>query len=114
MATLTVIPAVRIGAAFALVAATAGGDEFANTGKECLVIANGATHDPLTVTLDIEATIDGAAVTDPTVSVPLNTQMVIGPFPTAQYNNSATGRVSVTYSGVTAVTVGVAQITKVQ
>ena len=116
MANLTVVPCTRAGATFTLVSATApasGGDEFVNTGKEVLWVANGSVA-PINVTLDIESTVDGAAATDPVVVVTNGTTKIIGPFPTAIYNNSATGRVSFTVSLETTITVGVMQLTAVQ
>lgn len=106
MATLTVTTVTRAGHDVAGVAATAGagGDEFANTGQEFLEVKNGSGA-PITVTLDIKSTVDGAAVTDPTVTVAAGVTKIIGPFPPSIYNDSGTGRAKVTYSDVTTVTV---------
>ncbi len=114
MATLTVNEIGRTGFNLTTgdVAAAGGGDEFVNTGREALYVDN-AGDSACVITLDIEQTVDGQAVTDPTVSVPANSIMAIGPFQTAIYNNSTTGRVSFTYDQVVTVTVAVLQLTAV-
>lgn len=106
MATLTVTAVSRAGVAAAPVAATAGagGDEFENDGRTLVEVVNGGGA-PITVTLDIKSTVDGGAVTDPTVSVAAGARKRIGPFPTGVYNDTTTGRAKVTFSGVTSVTV---------
>jgi len=104
MATLTITDISRAGVDITGVAADVAGDEMANTGKEFILVTNGGGS-PITVTIDIEATIDGAAAVDPTVSIGAGVPKAIGPFPTGIYNNASTSRVSWTYSAVTSVTV---------
>ena len=104
MATLTVTTVTRAGVDVAGVAADALGDEWPNTGQEFIEIKNGGGAG-ITATLDIKSTVDGAAVTDPTVSIGAGATKIIGPFPTGIYNDSSTGRAKVTYSGVTSVTI---------
>lgn len=86
--------------------AAAGGDTVANpAGDVAFFVKNGGAS-PITVTLNITAPgPDGAAVTNPTVSVPAGATRFIGPFPTGTYNNVATGLVQINYSSVTSVTV---------
>jgi hypothetical protein len=103
MALLAVTPITKAGIDTAGVAADVAGDTFPNTGKEVLIVKNGSAS-PITVTLDIKATLDGQAVTDPTVTINAGIEKIIGPFPLGYYND-ANGRVSVTYSAVTTVTV---------
>lgn len=110
MATLTVATVSRAGVDAAGVAADVAGDEWTNTGQEFVEVFNGGGS-PITVTLDVQATLDGAAVTDPTVSVPAGARRMIGPFPTGIYNNTSTGRARVAYSGVTSVTTKVFKCT---
>lgn len=86
-------------------AASAGGDSFANTGREFLVVKN-ADATPKTVTIDYVPTADGQAVTDKAIVVTNGTTVIIGPFPPSLYSDAA-GRVNVTYSAVTSVTVKV-------
>lgn len=90
-------------------AAAGGGDSFANDGTVMLIVKNGGGSS-ITVTLDIQATTDGQAVTDKTVSVTNGKTALIGPFPTAIYNDG-NGRTNVTYSGVTSITVMACKLT---
>lgn len=85
------------------VAAGAGGDKIASTGAEFLAVVNGAGT-PVTVTLVMQATLDGQAPTNRTVSVTNAHTAVIGPFPTGIYND-AQGNTNITYSSTTTVTV---------
>lgn len=104
MATLTVSNVSISGLNIAGTAAAAGGDEWANTGREYIAIKNGGGS-PITATLDVKATVDDLTVTDPTVSIGAGETHVIGPFPPGTYNDSTTGRAKVTYSGVSSVTI---------
>jgi len=105
MATLTVATISRSGVDVSGAAASSGGDEFPNTGREFLKITNGGGS-PITVTLDIKTVVDDdLSVTDPTVSISNGVTKVIGPFPPGIYNDPDTGRAKVTYSSVTSVTV---------
>src|SRR5688572_24596565 len=101
MATLTVTNVSRAGIAAAPVAATAGGggDEFPNDGRTLIEVFNGGGS-PITVTLHIRQTVDGGAVTNRTVSVAAGARKRIGTFNKAEYNDPATGRAKVTFSGV--------------
>ncbi len=86
------------------VAATVGGDAFDNDGATLFAVKNGAGA-PITVTFAFSATLDGVAVAaGKQVSVPAGATVVAGPFPKGIYND-ANGRVQVTYSAVTTVTV---------
>lgn len=110
MATLAVTPISRAGLDVTGVAADAAlSDEFPNTGFEFVEIKNGGGA-PITVTLDIKPTLDGAAVVDPTVSISNGVTKIIGPFPPAFYNDSTTQRAKVSYSAVTSVTIKVFKI----
>lgn len=84
------------------VAAASGGDSFINDGRTLLYVNNGGGS-PITVTIDAKQ-IAGMPFTDPTVAVANGTHKLIGPFP-PRYFNDANGRVGVTYSGVSSVTV---------
>lgn len=109
MATLTVAAAARTGVDIVGVAPDAAGDEWANTGKEVLLV-NNASAGSINVTLDIKSTVDGAAVTDPVVAVGAGVTKMIGPFPTGIYNDSGTGRAKATCSATASVTVKVMQV----
>lgn len=106
MATLTVATVSRAGVDLGAAAAAAGGDEFVNTGKEILYIKDTAGGG-LTLTIATPGTSDGLAVAERTVVIANNEEKLIGPFqPTGLYNDGD-GRVQLTYSDVTGVTVAV-------
>ena len=86
-------------------AAAFGGDTFANTGYEIFSVVNGSGGS-INVTFVTSATIDGAAVADKVVAVSNGGKVLIGPFPVAYYGST----VSVTYSGVSSVTVKVMKL----
>lgn len=104
MATLTVTTVGRAGAQIdaLAVAAASGGDKFPNTGSEFLWIKNASVAD-ITLTIAVVATVDTLAATNRTVTLTAAKSYLIGPFPPAIYNDSD-GRVSLTYSGVTTLT----------
>lgn len=103
MAVLTVNEISRAGVSGALTAAAGGGDSFANDGRTYLDINNGSGGS-ITVTFVTQQTIDGLAVADLAVAVGAGVRTKVGPFPPSIYND-ANGRVQVTYSGVTSLTV---------
>ena len=103
MATLAIQKIVRTGLNPTMAAATAGGDEFPNSGREFFRVANGSGG-AITVTFVTPEVRDTLAVADRTVSVPAGEFRYVGPFPRDIYNN-VNGRVGVTYSGVTSLTV---------
>jgi len=98
MATLTAVSPARSANALAGEAASAGGDEFANTGKHLLVIehTNGGGADA-TLTITTQMTVDGEAVADKEIAIVKGTRYLIGPFPTGIYNDGD-GMVQLTYS----------------
>lgn len=102
------------GVADTVTAANAGGNTFTNTGVEYVEVIN-ASASTITVTIDAfpsggQGSPGGLTVTDPTVSILASTRKRFGPFPRAAYNNG-TNKVTVTYSAVTTVTVGVYRLT---
>lgn len=103
MAILIVAAVSRAGADTAGAAADVAGDSFPNAGQEFLLVKNGSAA-PINVTLDIKASLDGAAVVDPVVAVPAGGERIIGPFPPGIYND-VNRRVSVAYSAAAGVTV---------
>lgn len=108
MALLTATPITRSGITPALAAAGAGGDSWANSGKEFIEV-NNAGGAPITVSIAIQGTVDGVAVPARTVVVTNATRRFIGPFQPGFYNDT-NGQIQLTYSGVTSVTVGVFQV----
>ena len=111
MATLTVQTIDRGGDGLtpAFAAAAAGGDDFPNTGREFIVVKNGGGA-PMTVTAVTPQTVAGSlTVSDEPYTIPASGERYIGPFPTGPFNNPQ-GRVSLTYSAVTTVTIGVFKV----
>lgn len=112
MAILTVTAVTTAGALIngaGLTAAAGGGDSFVNTGREYLVV-NNASGGSITVTFSSNGA--GAVCSfgktstahDEGGAVAAGATRVFGPFKPAQFNDS-NGRVQVTYSGVTSLTV---------
>lgn len=110
MAILTPQPLTTQGIEPTFHGASAGGDSFLNDGNTYIHIKNGHSG-PQTVTL---TSIDSARTTtlgefplaDLEIVVPDDEERIAGPFPQTRFND-ANGRVSMTYSGVTALTVAV-------
>jgi hypothetical protein len=107
MAALSIVTVDRGGAALVAnqVAAAGGGDYFANTGVEYVIITNDSGGS-ITVTEVIQATVDGQTITSRTVAIAAGITKLMGPYPTATYNDT-NGRMNFTYSGVTSLTIGV-------
>ena len=107
MAILTVQRPTAAGATITLVAAAGGGDSFANDGRTSFRISN-ADASPMTVTFDspntCDFTIGANAAHDIAVTVPNGQSREIGPFSQLRFNDT-NGRVQVTYSSVTSLTV---------
>lgn len=107
MAVLTVAQIVKTGTLYSLTAAAGGGDSFQNSGKEFIAVLNGSGG-AITVTVAAQRGCADFGVTnaahDIVVSVAAGATRLIGPFPTDKFNDS-NGRVQITYSGVTSLTV---------
>lgn len=107
MATVTPVTKSRSANAVAFAAASVGGDEFANTGKELLLVrhtnSGGAA---VTLTIASQAAPDGLAVADKTVDIDPGEDHVLGPWPTSIYND-ADGNVQLTWSAVTDIEIAV-------
>lgn len=109
MATLTIQTAAIAGTALTLSAAAGGGDQFANSGNERVLIKNGSGA-PITITFDSPTTCsfgaNAAAAHDLAVVVAAGAETLVGPLATDRFND-ANGNVQITYSGVTSLTVAV-------
>lgn len=109
MATLSVQVISRTGTAATYGAAAGGGDEFVNDGTSRLHVKNGGGS-PITVTIDSPNTcnfgVAANAAHDYAITVGAGADKFIGPFSADQFND-VNGKVQVTYSGVTTVTVAV-------
>ena len=102
---LTPTQITRAGIAGTLASANVDGNYFANTGKEYLEVVNGSGS-------SITVTAAGYADSQTVASfrqwtVGAGARQLIGPFPSTPYSDPSTGRVNITYSAVTTVTVGV-------
>lgn len=103
---LTVQQIARGGITPSLTAANTDGQYFDNNGRCFLEVVN-AGGDTLTLSIETPGVVDSLAIADREVAVVATTgNKMIGPFPTNIYND-ASGRVNVSYSAVTDVTVGV-------
>ena len=101
MALLATAAASRAGVELVLVAVpcAVGGDTYANTGREVLVLSNlGAV--PAIVSVAVQWPVDGRSVAAHQVSIPAGTILAIGPFGPGLYSDPATGLVHLTYSSV--------------
>lgn len=109
MAVLTVVKSTLTGANPGFAAAAGGGDSFPNTGNERVTIINGDAGG-ITVAFDSPAACNlGAsanAAHDGGGAVAGTATRVFGPFDPNRFND-ANGRVQITYSAVTSVTVAV-------
>lgn len=92
-----------------LVAAEAGGDEFVNSGRDFLHIKNGGGT-AIDVTINSQVNCNQGIDHDAVVSIPATTgEKFIGPFPKDRFNDAA-GKVQITYSGVTSVTISIVRL----
>lgn len=103
MAALAIQEASLAGLNPAFVAASAGGDTFANDGKTYLHVKNAGAA-AVTATVNSIKPCDQGSDHDAVVSVPAGGERLIGPFPPGRFNDP-NGAAAVTYSDVTSVTV---------
>lgn len=90
------------------VAADVAGDNFVNSGKDFLVVKNGGASS-INVTIDSVALCSYGFDHNLVVAVAASGEEWIGPFPKARFNDD-TGKVNISYSGVTSVTVAVVEL----
>ena len=112
MATLATQVVTRAGAVPTYAAATGGGDAMACSADSFLHVKNGGGSS-ITVTLAIPAGTSGwpqAAYTNSVVTVANASEKMIGPIQPQLYADPVTGLCTITYSGVTTVTVGAFQV----
>ncbi|MBN2365732.1 MAG: hypothetical protein JXL67_06170 [Calditrichaeota bacterium] len=112
MATLSAQSYDEAGKDLTLSAAAAGGDEFANTGEELLIIQNGDTS-AKTVTVTAQVTsfenneMGNAVKQNQSLEIAANNGIgIMGPFSRRAFNDSG-GKVQITYSAVTNLEVAV-------
>lgn len=116
MATLTPVTPSIAGVSLAGVAANAGGDEVENASGDVMLFVSNGGGGSINVTLAAVQTARPASGAYPAmtlanqvVAVAGGAKTLIGPIPTA-FNHATTGRVAITYSGVTSVTVAAIQL----
>lgn len=105
MAVLTVQQIDLDGLTPAFAAAAGGGDSFVNTGKAYLHVKNGGAGS-ITVTIDSIQGCNQGFDHNAGGAIAAAADGLFGPFPTNRFNN-ASGQATITYTGVTSVTVGV-------
>jgi len=104
-AATTVQQLVRAGVAPAYAAAVLDGNQFSNDGRTFFHVLNVGAE--MTVTFQTPGLMDGLAIAERTVVVPLTTgNKMIGPFPPDQYNQT-TGVVYVDWTRATDVSFAV-------
>jgi hypothetical protein len=116
MALLTVQQPTAAGLAASYAAATGGGDTVANNGKMYLHIKNGSGG---SITVTVAKTISTpqnvpgyglVTISDISVAIAAGAEKFIGPIDPNAYNATAgTGLISITYSGVTSLTIAAIQ-----
>lgn len=114
MATLTTQVINRAGAVITPVAAAGGGDAMSCGSGMMLEVVNGGGS-PITVTLAVPAARTyepNVAITSPAISVTNGTTKWIGPVDAGTFMDPTTGLCTVTYSGVTTVTVAAVQLSQ--
>lgn len=107
MAALTNQTIVRTGLNPSYVAAAGGGDT-CDPGAQTFLHVKNAGGGSITVTCAVQAGDPGTGlvIADLAVSVTNGQERMIGPLPGNFFANPTTGKVDITYSGVTSVTVG--------
>lgn len=84
--------------------------KFLNDGRTFLHVKN-TNAAARTLTLVVSKTVDGQAVTNPTVTIPADTgDKIIGPFPKGYYNQAADGMVYFNMSASAGVTFAVCKL----
>lgn len=106
MATLAPQTVNAAGLAASYAAATGGGDAFSPDDRTIVHVKNGGGS-PITATFATPGLVGGLAIADATGSVPAGGDRFFGPFPASLYQDPVTNLCTLTYSGVTSVTVAV-------
>lgn len=108
MAVLEAQKITQAGLAPAFQAADVAGDEFPNGGRTYLHVKNAGAA-AITVTVNSQKPCNQGFDHDLSVSIAAGGEALIGPFEPGRFNNSS-GRVAVTYSDVTSVTVAAIEV----
>lgn len=97
------------GTPLTLAAATGGGDTF-TPGDNVFLEVNNGSGAPITVTIDSKVLSNYGTDEDIIVAVGAGARVGIGPLPAQRFADPATGLGSITYSGVTSLTVGMRKV----
>jgi hypothetical protein len=108
MAVIAVQQASPSGVAISGTSAAEGGDQVPNNGKTLLVVFNGSGSS-INVTITPTNTVAGFTIAPVVVAVAGTSTKYLGPYPATYFNNSS-GRLVITYSAVTQVTVSAIQL----
>lgn len=108
MATLSVQKVGLTGLAPTFAVASAGGDDFLNSGRVVLYVKNGGTSDQI-VTVNSQTPCNYGFDHDVVVTVPASGERIIGPFAKQRFDDP-NGKVQISYSGVTSVTVAALEV----
>jgi hypothetical protein len=108
MATLNVYKVNLDGGKPSFVPASAGGDDFANSGKTFLIVKNGGAG-AVTVTINSQTPCNYGFDHDVQVPVAAGDETWIGPFSKARFNDE-NGKVQISYSDITSVTVAAVEV----
>jgi hypothetical protein len=95
----------RAGLKPAYASAAGGGDTF-EPGENVYLHAKNGSGGAITVTIVTPRKVIGADIADIAVAIPAGEEKLIGPFPAQHFADPTTGLASVTYSGVTSLTIG--------
>ena len=112
MATLTPQKIIDLGTVETLASATAGGDEFVNSGVEFIHIQNGHASNTYVVTITAQVTnihhqqFGTVTKSNVTKSVAAGQDAFIGPFKQNAFND-ANNKVQITYDAVTTLSVAI-------
>ena len=115
MATLTPVTPSLAGVSLAGVSASGGGDEVDNASGDVMLFVSNGGGGSINVTLTAVQTSRPAfgaypamTLSNQVIAVAAGAKVLIGPIPTA-FNHATTGRVTITYSGVSSVTIAAIQ-----
>jgi hypothetical protein len=106
---ITVQPITKAGAVITTASANVDGNYFTNDGHSFLQVTNGGGSS-INVTIDSPILCSQGGTHDEVIAVGAGVTKLIGGFDKSQFNDPITGRVNVSYSSVTTVTVAVVSV----
>jgi len=96
------------GTSVTYVAAATAGNTYTNHGIEMIHLkVSGATAAVVVATVEGVAACNQGTVHDVTAAVATASDMLLGPYDTARFNNATTGKVTIHYDGVDTLTVAI-------